>query len=206
MDETNLKEWLDVDVGDVIFFKDKASLAEDINGLGMTVMVIHTFKGEHINYLFFEFEERVDRLAVKYNPTLGIFELRHYYPIEWMGEGTRQDFLRNNLFFLFQDPESEVYIPKNLTWSDKFSLMCGGEENVEFNKVLGGELYGELSDTKEPDAYFCGIVEYKADKPVDDPLVLIMETGGEETEIGGWLSPFEGHIIHWQELEVLKKQ
>lgn len=203
MDEFNLKEWLSVGVGDIIIFKDNSSLMEDMHGLGMTVDEVHTFRSDHINYIIFEFDARPDRLIIKYN-NKDFFESRHYYPIEWMGEGSREDFLRNKFEFLFNPPETEQFLLKDLTWADQFSLICN-EEDIVFRKVAGSEVYGEISDTKEPEVYFCGIVEFKADKPVDDPLVLIMETGGEDSDIGGWVAPFEGHLIRPIELEVLKK-
>lgn len=199
-----LTDILNIKVGDIITLKDFPALKEKISGLDFTVEAIEKLTLDHCQYRMFKFKEKTDRLVVKYLDS-DTFDLRWYYVMDWVGEGTRADALDKNHYFLFQNPGKDDFIPKELKWSEEFSLRVH-DKDVVYQKIKGSEQHGEIS-IKNEGSYFLSVVEFRSTEDTEDPYILILEVGGIEDDNvnGGWLIPLEGHSISENEIEVLTK-
>lgn len=199
-----LDSWLTLKEGDVCILKDFQSLKQNLSGLIFTIERIEKVNTPHAKYRILKFKEKTDRLVVKYVDDQA-FDLRWYYAMDWIGEGSRADILDKGHYFFFQNPGKDDFVPKELNWSVEFSLKCN-DKDIIYQKIDGSEQYGEIT-TKKDGSYFVGVVEYRSIEDADDPYILILEVGGIEdgNVIGGYMTTLEGHSLNHNDIEVLVK-
>ena len=99
--------------------------------------------------------------------------------------GDRKDFLDNEMFWLFQEPESDEYSPSDLLFSK--TLIHDDNEYVE----KCPSLFGESSPYRE----FVTVHEWIAQGKVDYPEIILFESSENPNERGGLISLFVGRNI-----------
>lgn len=98
--------------------------------------------------------------------------------------GDRQDFLDNEMLWLFQEPQSEDFVASDLLFSK--TLIHDDNEYVEKNPSL----FGETSDKA-----FVTVHEWIAQEEVDYPEIILFEESENPNERGGYISLLVGRTI-----------
>ena len=138
-------------------------------------------------------------------------ELRVYYRPDGFEPGNRATLLDAGFAWLFAEPPNlDDFVPYELDYAprpDVPPIDDGGEEQeLDFVASGGGPRYGQV---EEPGGHRIPViaVEYRAQQQASNPLMLILEEGGLDTEgdavpEGGFVSLFLGSQINSTQMDV----
>ena len=198
-----LQNWRQVKIGDILIIKDEVSIRDAlekehaVDGIRTEVINITTIHNDSTEWRIFE-AKGIQTYFVLVKSIDEDFDLRVYQQNDWFQQGTRGDVLRNNHYFIFEEPVGN-WIPKNLEYSASFGLTVNGED-ITFSRK-SPTIYGQSN--RIPAA----LNEYSTDKNIDSPEILLYELGGvkngEMQDIGGWITFLEGRNVRLDEVEIL---
>lgn len=126
--------------------------------------------------------------------------------------GNRADMIDDEHYWMFMEPEDpDSFKLEELEFTEEFGWLFddgkGGETEVVYQMKKQGVLFGEGEDlpVKSGDKpLFTALVEYRSVEDAENPEALILETGGEESDEGGYITLLFGCPVKTEEIDVLK--
>ena len=144
------------------------------------------------------------------------FEMEGDEHVPLFDDWNREDFLDEGVLHFFCEPDDpDDFIPAELEWTQEFTQevvdVAGNDVETLFSKEEMGTLYPELHiKPMDPamDGLLCGITEYDSADNIDNPHIIIVETGidwdGETEEgkaEGGLVEIYQGCYVEPSDID-----
>ncbi len=223
-DNSSGQYWQAIKVGAIITLRDELALKDSLertgkaDGISYTVTDIRRIDEArgvanwtmlHLQGNYREFQDQKLWLVAKTvdrNFDLLAFEELHDVP-----PGNRRDFVERDDRWLFQEPGDPSRIEWNkLRYTTDITRTVqgeGGPVEITFVQKPQGELFGACVQEPRPSGQakpqLAGIVEYITDQPCDNPQILVLELGDENSPEGGSITLMEGGPMNPADVAVL---
>ncbi len=136
--------------------------------------------------------------------------LRVYYEAPEFEPGNRQDMIDREEYWLFQEPEDidnfevdELQFAKQIEHNVQEEDQ---EEEVLFHQKSQGEMYGTCTSHPPQSSLentLATVVEYSIEQDYKNPELLVLEIGGRNGSMGGFIRLMLGAEINFSEVDVL---
>ncbi|HAA04034.1 MAG TPA: hypothetical protein DCZ69_09370 [Syntrophobacteraceae bacterium] len=141
-------------------------------------------------------------------------DLRIYFEVPEFPPGSRADMIAKEMYWLFEDPGPN--------WQTNYNeLRFVGTVNIDSNpdgktpaartsylQKPFGPMYARCSEQPRGSAledYLATVVEYGTTDKTDNPDMLLLELGGEESPEGGYIMMMLGCAVSASDVRVFKK-
>ncbi len=134
-------------------------------------------------------------------------DVRIYFEAPGFAPGNRRDVLDAGMDWLFQPPPDRSDFGLNdLAYTTEISFTEESGKVVPFRRKPQGDLYGEstyLPKRSGIDKLLTAVVEYGAVSECDNPELVLIEAGDENSPEGGYIMLFQGCKANLTEVDVL---
>jgi hypothetical protein len=224
-DITDIKDpnfWQDIKLGSVVVLNDAQAMMEAIKrgmdadgGLNYeTKRILRLTELNNLATWIFLKLEGVDEAWFMVKIVGQEVDLRIYFEVTEFVTGNRADMIANEMHWLFEDPGSDW----QSTYNDlQFSNIINMDQNAGENKPATRIVYQQkpfgtmfarcIEEPQEAglEDYLADIVEYSTADETDNPELLILELGGEDSQEGGYIMMMLGCGVSASDLRVFKK-
>lgn len=209
--KTKFEKWCEVLTGSIITLKDAQALKDCQDhgipiskGMQYTVLktvTIETQKGL-VKYRFFFLEYASQGIILLIKEAGGHCDHRVYFEAPGFVQGTRQDMLDSDQAYLFQQPEHSSSALPDLLYTTQVFREEEGNALTYALKQQGEQTGPAKEDPLGVPRCVGTIVEYISQDKTDNPELLVLETGANEST---HIQLFLGAAIRPSEIEVLRK-
>lgn len=224
-DITDIKDpnfWQDIKLGSVVVLNDAQAMMEAIKrgmdadgGLNYeTKRILSLTELNNLATWIFLKLEGVDEAWFMVKIVGQEVDLRIYFEVTEFMTGNRADMIANEMHWLFEDPGPDW----QSTYNDlQFSNIINMDQNAGENKPATRTVYQqkpfgimyarciEEPQSAELEDYLADIVEYSTADATDNPELLILELGGEDSQEGGYIMMMLGCGVSTSDVRVFKK-
>lgn len=212
MDKYEPRFWKeDVRVGQTVTLSDPQALKDSLDAgegaaardyIVKAIQIVTNDLG--IEWRFFEMYDSEETLFLLVKSVDDAMDLRVYFEPPEFETGNRRDVLDTGQRWLFQEPED----PDDFRFDKlEYTLTIGAPVVPnEYERKRVGALFGELSFLPpRPEMGDClaQIVEYQSQEECENPEILILESGGESGDEGGYIMLLLGAPISPEDVEIL---
>lgn len=190
-------------------------------GSGLTqidyiVDYVRTIKQEDnlADWLFFKLDDPDQEIWMVVKIVSNIIEYFIYYEPDEFQPGNRRDLIDNGDEWLFMEPaDVHNFNMNDLEYTDEIIWTVedddGNDVELAYSIKKQRTMYG-ISNYRPSQAglgnSFTAVTEYKTSTEFDNPEAMILETGGGESNEGGYISLLIGCAVNLDEIDVLKAE
>lgn len=213
LDKYTAEFWKYITVGQSIILSDEQAVEDALKAKNGTTEMDYIIKSiRHIEdedtgivWRFFQLESE-DNIWFLVKIVDQEFDLRVYFEPDDFAQGDREDLIKNECHWVFEEPDNLSDFKLNDLEFTKLFTMGDDEDEVEYSIKPVGMLTGMVTNdppSKGIDNSMACVVEYHTGAEVQNTEAMFIEIGGEESESGGFIMMLMGNPISQEDVEVL---
>jgi len=219
-DKQNEEYWNRIEPGSIVTLDDSQAIEDSmkkgagVKGIDYDVKSIRTIRHETglCTWIMLELGGEEQDIWLMIKIVDADIDVRAYFEVPEFPSGDRADILERGCEWVFVEPEdandfdlAELEFAQEITQS--VAIKEGESEEVTFSIKEQGVLFGEATHCPElegvEDVMFIAVAEYITETECENPELLILEMGGQDSERGGFITLMLGAPVNFSEIEVM---